>query len=285
MTGRLPQWFRQKAPQPSTMANMKALLDKLNLHTVCESAECPNQGHCFSRGTATFLILGNVCTRNCRFCAIEKGQPLPLDSAEPGNIAQAVNMLKLKHVVITSVTRDDLPDGGASHFAHTLEAIRQSNPQTKIEVLIPDFQGSLSALKIVVDSYPNVINHNVETVPRLYSEVRPKANYQRSINLLEHVKEISPSIVTKSGIMLGLGETRNEVIRVMEDLRRVNCDMLTLGQYLPPSASHYPVYEYIAPSIFENYRMLALSKGFSAVASAPLVRSSFNAAEMCIPSV
>ena len=280
MTNRLPVWLRQKAPSPSILAEMKALFDGLSLHTVCESAECPNQGYCFSKGTATFLILGNICTRNCRFCAIKKGRPSPIDPNEPENVARAVSMLKLKHAIITSVTRDDLPDGGAAHFAKTIDAIRQANPQTIIEVLIPDFQGSSSALKVVINSFPEIINHNVETVPRLYPEVRPKANYQQSLELLKRVKENDQRIATKSGLMLGLGERHNEVVRVMKELRQVDCDLLTLGQYLRPSSNHHPVCRYVPPSEFEEYKSIALEIGFSGVASAPLVRSSFNAAEM-----
>jgi len=280
MSNRLPSWMRQKAPSPSVLEEMKALLDGLSLHTVCESAECPNQGRCFSRGTATLLIMGNICTRNCRFCAVKKGEPFPINPDEPKNVAQVVSVLKLKHVVVTSVTRDDLPDGGAAHFVQTINAIRQANPQTTIEVLIPDFQGSIAALKTVINSFPEIINHNLETVLRLYSEVRPRADYQRSLELLKQVKENAPRIVTKSGLMLGMGEKHIEVVRVMKDLRRVGCDLLTLGQYLRPSINHYPVHRYVPPSEFEEYQAIALGMGFSGVASAPLVRSSFDAAGM-----
>ena len=280
MTNRLPIWLRQKAPPPSLLAEMKTLFDRLSLHTVCESAECPNQGQCFSQGTATFLILGDTCTRNCSFCAIRKGSPLPPDPTEPKNVAQAVNIMRLKHAVITSVTRDDLTDGGAWHFARTVAAIRQRTPQTSIEVLISDFQGSSSALKLVIDSAPEVINHNVETVPRLYHGIRPGADYQQSLKLLERVKESGPGIATKSGLMLGLGERYDEVVSVMEDLRQVKCNFLTLGQYLQPSTNHYPVCRYVTPEEFEEYKSIAVGMGFTGVASAPLVRSSFNAAEM-----
>ena len=275
-----PAWLRKRISDPSLIFKMKDLLDGLHLHTVCENAECPNQGECFSSGTATFLILGDICTRNCRFCAIRKGHPDPLDPNEPQNLAEAVSRLKLKHVVITSVTRDDLPDGGSTHFAKTIEAVRQTNPSTTIEVLIPDFQGSASALKITVDSSPEIINHNVETVPRLYPEVRPKADYHRSLELLQRVKEMDPKLATKSGMMLGLGETHNEVVEVMEDLRRVSCDLLTIGQYLRPSPSHHVVCRYVPPQEFEEYAAIALKIGFKGIASAPLVRSSFKAGEM-----
>jgi lipoic acid synthetase len=275
-----PSWLRKKISDPSPIFNMKSLLDGLHLHTVCESAECPNQAECFSSGTATFLILGDICTRNCRFCAIKKGHPKPLDQDEPQNLAEAVNRLQLKHVVITSVTRDDLPDGGATHFAKTIEAVKQTNPQTTIEVLIPDFQGSASALKTTADSSPEIINHNVETIPRLYPEVRPKADYHRSLELLQRVKGMNPKITTKSGLMLGLGETHDEVIEVLENLRQADCDLLTIGQYLRPSPSHHVVCRYVPPREFEEYGTTALKMGFKGVASAPLVRSSFNAAEM-----
>jgi lipoic acid synthetase len=259
---------------------MKALMEGLSLHTVCESAHCPNQGECFSRGTATFLILGDVCTRNCRFCAIKKGRPSPLDPNEPLNVAEAVNKLGLKHAVVTSVTRDDLPDGGAGQFVNTIDAIRQINPQVTIEVLIPDFQGSYEALKAVVASSPEVINHNVDTIPRLFPEVRPKkSDYLRSIKLLQMVKAIDSKMVTKSGLMLGLGETHDEVVAVMEALRAVECDCLTISQYLPPSPAHYPLDRYITPEEFEQYRKRGEEMGFSFVASGPFVRSSYRAAE------
>jgi len=224
--------------------------------------------------------MGDICTRNCRFCAIRKGKPSSLDPDEPWNVARAVSKLKLKHVVLTSVTRDDLPHGGAAHFARAISAIRQTNPQTTAEVLIPDFEGSPDALKIIVDSCPEVINHNLETVPRLYAEVRPKANYQRSLNLLRMVKSMDGRILTKSGLMVGLGEEYNEVVTVMEDLRAVECALLTIGQYLAPSSKHYPVVSYVTPEEFEEYTTLGERIGFSSVASGPFVRSSFRAAEM-----
>ena len=280
MWSRLPPWLKQRAPEPSVLDEMKTLLEGLSLHTVCKEAHCPNQGRCFSQGTATFLILGDVCTRNCRFCAVKKGKPLPLDPDEPWNVAQAVSQLRLNHVVITSVTRDDLPDGGARHYVKTIEAIRQTNPQATVEVLIPDFLGSFEALKMLVDSSPEVINHNVETVPRLYPEVRPKADYHRTLNLLGTVKSMDKRIVTKSGMMLGLGERGDEIIRVMRELREVGCDAITLGQYLCPSPQHHPVSRYLPPEAFEEYRWIAERLGFKSVASGCFVRSSFNALGM-----
>ena len=274
---RLPPWLTQRAPDPSVLTDMKELFDGLSLHTVCESAHCPNQGECFSEGTATFLILGDVCTRNCLFCAVAKGTPSVLDPAEPQNVARAVHRLGLRYVVITSVTRDDLPDGGAEHFAKTVDAVRQISPQTNIELLIPDFQGSADALKKVANSNPDVISHNLETVPRLYPEVRAKADYQRSLNLLRMVKSLDGRIMTKSGLMLGLGEHYDEVVMEMENLREVDCDILTLGQYLCPSINHRGVSEFVRPQRFGEYETLAMQMGFKAVASAPFVRSSFNA--------
>jgi lipoic acid synthetase len=279
-SGEYPLWLIQKAPDPHLLEGMKGLLDRLSLHTVCEAALCPNQGQCFSSGTATFLIMGDVCTRNCSFCAIEKGHPLPLDPLEPENVARAVTTLKLKHVVITSVTRDDLSDGGASHFTGVIETIRLSNPDVVIEVLIPDLQGSLDALKTVAHSGTHVIGHNMETVPSLYASVRPKSNYRRSLEILRAIKSASPDLITKSGLMLGLGESKNEIIAVMKDLRSTGCDCLTLGQYLPPSLKHHPLVRYITPQEFDEYRTIGEELGFHCVFSAPSVRSSFRAAEM-----
>lgn len=280
MPGKHPPWLTKKAPPSSAHAEMESLLHGLSLHTVCQSALCPNLGECFSRRTATFLLMGDVCTRNCRFCAIKKGKGLPLDPDEPSNVASAVNRLNLKHAVITSVSRDDLPDGGAGHFASTVEAVRKASPQTTIEVLIPDFQGSPEALKTVVARSPEVINHNVETVPRLYPEVRPLADYRRSIELLKTAKLMNDSILTKSGLMLGLGEEREEVIDVMEDLRTAGCDAITIGQYLAPSPEHHAVMRYVPPGEFEEYMIKGKKMGFRYVASAPFVRSSFKASEL-----
>jgi len=260
---------------------MRSLLRNHGLNTVCEGALCPNQGECFSQGTATFLILGRTCTRSCTFCAIpsEERPPAP-DPEEPQRIVEAASELGLTHVVVTSVTRDDLEDGGASHFAKTVRALKGTESTIVVEVLIPDFQGSFESLKIVADSGPDIVNHNLETVPRLYPEVRPQADYRRSLHLLKTVKEIDPGRVTKSGLMLGLGEQRDEVLEVMNDLRKISCDLLTLGQYLQPSGRHHPVVRYIPPEEFEDLRCAGEKMGFKAVFSAPLVRSSFHAAEV-----
>jgi lipoyl synthase len=277
MTKALPVWLRQSLSKPSEVNMMNSLLDELELKTVCQSASCPNLGECFSQKTATFLILGNVCTRNCAFCAVEKGQPVIADSDEPQKIAEAVNRLGLKYVVITSVTRDDLPDGGAAHFADTIRAVHLLQNDVKVEVLIPDFQGSLESLATVVRASPAILGHNLETVPRLYRTVRPKAEYRRSLDILVQAKTIQPDILTKSGIMLGLGEKPEEVESVMNDLRETGCDILTIGQYLSPSSRHAPIERYITPVEFENYALFGENLGFKAVVSGPLVRSSHHA--------
>jgi lipoyl synthase len=276
-----PEWLRRKLPDPEPLNKMRTLLQRHGLNTVCQGALCPNQGECFSQGTATFLILGKTCTRNCTFCAIptEERPPAP-DPDEPRRIARAAAELGLKHVVVTSVTRDDLEDGGASHFARTVEALRKINPEIGVEVLIPDFLGSEAALKQVMDSGPDILNHNLETVPRLYPEVRPQAVYSRSLDLLQRAKSMAPAGITKSGLMLGLGEEREEVRRAMADLREVSCDLLTLGQYLRPSGRHHPVARYVPPEEFEELRGEGEKMGFKTVFSAPLVRSSFHAAEI-----
>jgi len=258
---------------------MRELTRHLNLHTVCESAHCPNRPRCFAEGTATFMILGDICTRNCTFCAVKSGKPQAPDPREPEHIVEAVKELGLRYVVITSVTRDDLPDGGASHFAQTIKAIQSYDARISVEVLVPDFSGSFSALPTVIDASPTVLNHNVETVPRLYPEVRPQANYQRSIDLLRRAKMLNSKLVTKSGLMLGLGETQQEVIEVMANLREADCDLLTIGQYLQPSLRHHKVVRYVPPEEFEEYQNIGREKGFISVTSAPLVRSSFHAAE------
>jgi len=273
-------WLRRKLPDQKVLDRMDSLLKELNLHTVCDSALCPNRGECFKEGTATFMILGNICTRNCRFCAVEKGEPLSLDPEEPYHIAQAAKHLNLTHVVITSVTRDDLPDGGAKHFAQTITEVKKILPESTIEVLVPDFQGFWEALQIVIDAHPEVINHNIETVTRLYKLVRPKAVYKRSLELLRQVKFRDKNIISKSGIMVGLGEEKEEVIKVMKNLREVDCDILTIGQYLKPSPYHLKVSEYIHPDKFEEYQKIGTSLGFKYVASAPLVRSSYHAGEI-----
>ena len=273
---RKPEWLKRKI-DPVAEAQMTALLRSLSLHTVCEDANCPNRSECFKSKTATFMILGDVCTRGCRYCAVTKGAPLPLDTDEPQRIAAAAETLGLRHVVITSVTRDDLPDGGAAHFASTIEAIRSRLPQSTIEVLIPDFRGSESALQAVIDARPDILNHNVETVPALYPTVRPQASFARSLELLRRVKQAG--LHSKTGFMVGLGETRDEVLSLMYALIGVGCDMLTIGQYLQPSREHLPVSAFITPAQFEEYRQIALEKGFRFVASGPLVRSSYHAAE------
>ena len=280
MKGRLPPWFKQKLADPQIMSTIQGLLDGLSLHTICENAHCPNIGRCFSDGTATFLILGDVCTRHCTFCAVKKGIPTSVDEEEPQHLLEAAEKLNLSYVVITSVTRDDLSDGGASQFAKTIKVLHENRDGAIVEVLVPDFLGSTEAIKTVVEAHPEVINHNIETVPRLYPEVRPGADYNRSLELLFMVKNLDPEIVTKSGLMLGLGETKSEVIAVMRDLREVNCDLLTIGQYLSPSPQHHPVIRFVPPEEFTEYEGIGQDMGFAQVASAPLVRSSFQAAEL-----
>ncbi len=277
---RKPEWLRIDLNKGRSLDYVKEILKRFSLNTVCEEANCPNRMECFSKKTATFMILGSQCSRNCKFCNITHGETQLVDPEEPQNVAKAAIELELKHIVITSVTRDDLSDGGAKHFSEVVKAIKASDKDIVVEVLIPDFQGDYDALEIVVKSKPEIINHNIETVPRLYTEVRPEAIYQRSLDLLKNVKAIDGTILTKSGIMVGLGEKEDEVIQVLKDLRSAQCDFLTIGQYLAPSAKHYPVVEYVTPDMFKSYKEKALSMGFSFVASAPLVRSSYNAAEM-----
>ncbi len=272
-----PDWLRVRVPAKGSFSEVEKLLSQLSLHTVCEEASCPNMCECFSRKTATFMILGRVCTRNCTFCTVTKGSTEPVDKEEPYNVAQAVKQLGLKHVVITSVTRDDLADGGAGQFAAVIEETRKASPEVVIEVLIPDFAGDLEALMKVMKAKPQIINHNVETVPRLYPEVRPMAIYERSLKLIERVKGYDSSLYTKSGIMVGLGETEEEVVEVFKNLRNSGCDLLTVGQYLAPSQKHHPVVEFVHPEVFEKYKRIAQELGFRHVASAPLVRSSYMA--------
>jgi lipoic acid synthetase len=276
---RRPDWLKLSPLDTKSLVHMRKLTNRLGLHTVCESARCPNRPTCFAESTATFMILGDVCTRNCTFCAVEHGIPQTADLLEPQHVLTAIIQLKLRYVVITSVTRDDLPDGGASQFAMTIRAIHDYDPEINVEVLVPDFKGSNSALQTVIDVFPTVINHNIETVPRLYHEVRPSADYHRSLQLLKMSKQLDRNIATKSGFMLGLGETRQEVMEVMVDLRAADCDMLTIGQYLQPSLGHHEVVEYIEPAEFEYFRNTGKQLGFRHVFSAPLVRSSFHAAE------
>lgn len=278
---RKPAWLRIEKRKGENLGYVRKLLEKYSLNTVCDGANCPNRAECFSKKTATFMIMGNECSRNCRFCDVKMSKNLlPLDPDEPENLARATMDLGLKHVVVTSVTRDDLPDGGADHFAKTIKAIRAKDKDIIIEVLISDLQGDKDALKIVVDAKPDIINHNVETVPSLYTKVRPMAIYQRSLDVLENVKELDPKIFTKTGIMLGLGEEYEQVLEVFKDLRAIDCDFLTVGQYLPPSTSHVELKEYIHPDLFEKYRRDAMELGFKFVASSPLVRSSYKAADM-----
>jgi lipoic acid synthetase len=272
-----PDWLRIRVQGDSKYAEVEEILKRLSLNTVCEEANCPNRMECFNRKTATFMILGRTCTRNCRFCNVEKNKPQPVDPDEPEHAARAVAELNLRHVVITSVTRDDLPDGGSDHFVRVIEEIKKLDDKVIVEVLIPDFKGSLNALAKVVEAEPEIINHNVETVPRLYPSVRPMAVYERSLELLKNVKKMDKKIYTKSGIMLGLGEQKEEVLSLFNDLREIKCDFLTVGQYLAPSKKHHPVIEYIHPDIFEEYRKKALEMGFAYVASGPLVRSSYQA--------
>jgi len=274
-----PAWLRKTLPNAQAVSALEQEFDRMKIHTICREAWCPNQGECFSRGVATFLILGNNCTRNCRFCNVTHAPPQPLDPDEPLRLAREIEKLGLKFAVITSVTRDDLPDGGARHFAETILAIRKQCPGVGVEVLIPDFLGDGRALKCVADAAPEVLNHNVETVSRLYPSVRPQADYQRSLAVIRQAKEQNPRLLTKSGIMLGLGETRVEVEQVLDDLLAQGCDILTLGQYLCPSDRHVPVAEYIPPDVFEKYETLAAEMGFAAVAAGPFVRSSYMAKE------
>jgi len=282
---RRPEWLKLSPLEPAILNKMRRLTRDLKLHTVCQSARCPNRPKCFAEGTATFMILGDICTRNCTFCAVKKGKPQVPDPQEPEHIVEAVNKLELRYVVITSVTRDDLPDGGSSHFAQTIRAIHKYDPNIRVEVLIPDFKGSLSALQTVIDAFPAVLNHNIETVPRLYPEVRPQAKYQRSLELLKQAKLFSGGLLTKSGLMLGLGEAREEVIEVMADLRQAGCGILTIGQYLPPSLKHHQLVRYIPPEEFEQYQNRGKEMGFVAVISGPLVRSSFHAADVSLRSL
>lgn len=273
----LPDWIKVKA---SNLHNAKRILRDHRLSTVCEEARCPNKGYCFSKPTATFMILGDICTRDCGFCSVKSGRPNNLDIDEPDRIADAVYKMGLRYVVITSVSRDDLPDGGAMQFAKTIIAIRNKINNIKVEVLTPDFKGDINCLKVVLDAMPDVFNHNIETSKRLYYKVRPQADYDRSLKVLKNSKRIAPNIKTKSGLMLGLGETIDEVINIFKDLREVGCDFLTIGQYLRPTKKNLPVVEYIRPEIFEELKKMAIELGFEYVASGPLVRSSMNAEEM-----
>ena len=274
-----PRWLRAPAPAGDNYRDLKTLVDGLNLHTVCESAACPNVGECLNHRTATFMILGNVSTRRCGFCNVQKGVPLEVDLDEPRRVAAACAALGLRYAVVTSVNRDDRSDGGAALFAATIRAIRERIPGCKVEVLIPDFQGSREALALVLDAAPDVLNHNIETVPRLYRQVRFGARYARSIEFLRRASEMCPAIPTKSGLMLGLGETSEEVLAVLRDLRAAGVRVVTIGQYLRPTPAHLPVLRYVPPEEFLKYRDAGLALGFSHVESGPLVRSSYHAAQ------
>jgi lipoyl synthase len=281
---RLPEWLRIKLPTSDTFSHTRALLDELKLHTVCESAKCPNHWECWSKGTATFMIAGDRCTRACGFCAVSTAKPFALEADEPQRVAEATRRMKLKHVVITAVARDDLQDGGAEHFRRTIEAIRKLNPGIVIEVLVPDFNESDASIENVLNANPHIFNHNLETVRRLTPGVRHRATYDRSLSVLAKAKEKrGSSIYTKSGMMLGLGEREEEILKAMKDLRAANCDILTLGQYLQPTLKHLPVIEFVSPERFADYKTRAEEMGFVHVASGPMVRSSYHADEFSLP--
>ncbi len=273
---RLPPWLKVRAPGGPGWVETRAAVKELGLHTVCEEARCPNIGECWGHRTATFMLLGDTCTRNCSFCAVSHGRPLIVDAEEPGRVGEAVARLGLRHVVVTSVNRDDLTDGGAAHFAATAQAVKERSPDCRVEVLVPDFQGNAASVETVMASPIDIFNHNIETVPRLYKRVRPGARYERSLELLAHAKR-SGSALTKAGLMLGLGEDESELIGVFEDLRRVGCDILTLGQYLRPSPEQLPVERYLPPEEFDALRIRASALGFRHVEAGPLVRSSYHA--------
>ena len=272
-----PDWLRVRLPHGKNFTEIKNILREKQLHTVCEEALCPNIGECFEQRTATFLILGDICTRQCSFCAVNKGIPSILNEEEPRRIAEAAQRMKLRYIVITSVTRDDLPDGGASVYARTIRIIHECIEDCKIEVLIPDFQGNLKSLTMVLNACPDILNHNIETVPRLYPHVRPMADYMRSLELLRKVREVQPSITTKSGLMLGLGETWSEIIDSMKAIKSAGCDILTLGQYLSPKRNALPIHRYYTPEEFEKLKKEGMRLGFKHVESGPLVRSSYHA--------
>jgi lipoyl synthase len=274
-----PDWIKVRLPSNPVFFSTKALVSDLRLHTVCESAQCPNRWECWSQGTATFMIAGDRCTRACGFCAVTTAKPFALEHDEPQRVAEAVMRMKLKHVVITAVARDDVPDGGALHFARTIEAIRERDPEIIIEVLVPDFNGKDDSLRTVLEAAPHIFNHNLETVERLTPVVRSRAKYKLSLEFLARAKEMRPDITTKSGIMLGLGETETEIFQAMDDLREHGVEVLTMGQYLRPTPQHLPVVEYIRPEVFDLYGEIARKKGFTHVASGPLVRSSYHAAD------
>jgi lipoyl synthase len=277
---RMPAWMRRPLAAPGRSGEVSALLDELGLNTVCRSAKCPNRGECYASGTATFMVLGTECTRNCRFCAVEPASPSAVDADEPARVAEAAERMGLRHVVVTMVSRDDLPDGGAAHVVATIAALRRAVPASTVEVLVSDFVGDETAIDAVALARPDVFNHNVETVPRLYPTVRPQADYARSLRVLARAKQAAPGLPTKSGLMVGLGETPEEVEAVMRDLRAAGVDIVTVGQYLRPSAAHLEVSEFVPPEVFERYAKTARSMGFAGVASAPFVRSSYHAGEL-----
>jgi lipoyl synthase len=272
---RKPDWLKIKLPKGTNFTQVKNIVARYNLHTICTSGKCPNMGECWAAGTATLMILGEICTRSCKFCATQIGKPFPVDANEPMNVAKSIQLMGLKHAVITSVDRDDLNDKGAGHWAETISEVKKLNPEITMEVLIPDFDGDPELIKLIVDAKPDIISHNLETVRRLTPLVRSRAKYDLSLKVLKTISE--SSIVSKSGIMVGLGETRDEVIETMDDLLSVGCQVFTIGQYLQPTKSHLPVEEYVHLDVFEEYRRIGLEKGFRIVESAPLVRSSYHA--------
>lgn len=279
MNQRLPEWLTIRLPRPDTIQEVQGMMRQKNLHTVCESARCPNLPECWSKKTATFMILGDTCTRSCGFCAIKVGKGEELDPFEPANVAKVTKDLGLKHVVVTSVARDDLKDEGAEQFARTIRALHNMNPEVIVEILTPDFKAKPDLIKIVVDAGPEIYNHNIETIERLHTVVRPQAKYARTMRVLELVKEMDSRVYTKSGLMLGLGETRDEVVKTLKDLRAVGVDAVTIGQYLRPTMKHLPVAEFIHPNEFKEYEKIGEDLGFAFVASGPFIRSSYNAIE------
>jgi lipoyl synthase len=278
--GRMPGWMRRPLAAPGRSSAVSGLLDELGLNTVCRSAKCPNRGECYASGTATFMVLGTACTRDCRFCAVEPASPVAPDAGEPARVAEAAARMGLRHVVVTMVTRDDLADGGAAHVTATIAALREGVPAATVEVLVSDFGGDEAAVGAVAAARPDVFNHNVETVPGLYATVRPQADYARSLRVLARAREAAPGLPTKSGLMVGLGETSDEVADVLRDLRDAGVDIVTIGQYLRPSAAHLEVAEFVPPEVFERYAATARALGFAGVASAPFVRSSYHAGEL-----
>ena len=277
---KLPSFLLKNIPKQANLRSLRALIGDDKIRTVCEEARCPNLGECYARKTCTFMILGSVCTRNCTFCGVEHGQPLPPDPGEPERVAESVNKLGLNYVVITSVTRDDLADGGAKHFARVISQVKSQKAKVKIEVLIPDFKGEAGPLHTVIEARPTVLNHNIETVPRLYPTVRPQAIYQRSLGLLANAKREGGAIYTKSGFMVGLGETKEEVAALLTDLKSVGCDLVTIGQYLPPSRAHLQPARFVTPAEFETYEGLGRELGFAQIKAGPFVRSSYHAGEI-----